>query len=220
MNATGRRSVSSFLVPLLTVSWITIAIVLALTVVFVLSGWDVAVQMAPDGAPNVVIDTGARMSVPVSLSVDSRALHVAAPSLGIEAAQLLQVRGALWFPARGAAGWLALGAVIVMLGVALWVVGEMRAIFLTVRDGRPFVPANGRRVRRLAYAVLLGELARSAVVFWGNHYAASHFTATGLLFNAQPDLNVFAIVDGLILLAIAEVFRAGTRLDEEQSLTV
>ena len=30
----------------------------------------------------------------------------------------------------------------------------------------------------------------------------------------------FAIIDGVIILVIAEVFRAGTRLDEEQSLTV
>jgi hypothetical protein len=34
------------------------------------------------------------------------------------------------------------------------------------------------------------------------------------------DLNIVAIVAGLIILVIAEVFREGTRLDEEQSLTV
>jgi len=41
-----------------------------------------------------------------------------------------------------------------------------------------------------------------------------------LRFEAPPDLNIFAIVNGLIILVIAEVFRAGTRLDEEQSLTI
>jgi hypothetical protein len=189
-------------------------------VVLVLTGSRVAVQMEPDGAPNVDIDTGGRMSIPVSLSIDSQALHVAAPSLGIEAAELQQVRGSLWFPARGTAGWLAPGAVALMLVVALWLLGEMKGIFRTVRDGRPFVPSNAARVRRVAYAVILGELARSAVVFWGNHYAAAYFTADGLHFYARPDINVFAIVDGLIILVIAEVFRAGTRLDEEQSLTV
>ena len=48
----------------------------------------------------------------------------------------------------------------------------------------------------------------------------THFSADGLRFDAWPDLNVFAILHGLIILVIAEVFRAGTRLDEDQSLTI
>ena len=50
--------------------------------------------------------------------------------------------------------------------------------------------------------------------------AAAHFTSPGLRFEASPDVSPLAIVSGLILLAVAEVFRAGTRLDEDQSLTV
>ena len=48
----------------------------------------------------------------------------------------------------------------------------------------------------------------------------THFAADGLQFMARPDLSVFAIVHGLIILALAEVFRAETRLDEDQSLTI
>jgi hypothetical protein len=48
----------------------------------------------------------------------------------------------------------------------------------------------------------------------------THFSAAGLHFDARPDVNLFAIVHGLIILAIAEVFRTGTRLQEEQSLTI
>ena len=48
----------------------------------------------------------------------------------------------------------------------------------------------------------------------------THFSADGLRFYASPDINVLAIISGLIILVIAEVFSAGTRLDDEQSLTV
>ena len=48
----------------------------------------------------------------------------------------------------------------------------------------------------------------------------THFPAEGLRFDARPDFNILAILYGLIILVIAEVFRAGTRLDEDQSLTV
>jgi hypothetical protein len=43
----------------------------------------------------------------------------------------------------------------------------------------------------------------------------THFSAEGLGFVARPDLNVLTIINGLIILVIAEVFRSGTRLDEE-----
>ena len=58
------------------------------------------------------------------------------------------------------------------------------------------------------------------MVFFENYYVAVHFSADGLRFHAWPDINVFAIIHGLSILVIAEVFRAGTQLDEEQSLTV
>jgi hypothetical protein len=58
------------------------------------------------------------------------------------------------------------------------------------------------------------------MVFFENYYAMTHFSADGLRFDVRPDVNVFAIICGLIILVIAEVFRAGTRLDPDQSLTV
>jgi hypothetical protein len=48
----------------------------------------------------------------------------------------------------------------------------------------------------------------------------TNFSAQGLRFVAAPDLDLVAIVLGLIILVIAEVFRTGTRLREDQSLTI
>jgi hypothetical protein len=58
------------------------------------------------------------------------------------------------------------------------------------------------------------------MMFLNNYYAMTYFSAEGLRFDARPDLNLFAIIHGVIVLVIAEVFRTGTRLDEDQSLTV
>ena len=98
--------------------------------------------------------------------------------------------------------------------------GQLRAIFRTLRDGQPFVPANATRLRQIAFAVIGGELARAAFALFENYYAMTHFVAEGLRFDARPDLNVLAVLNGLIILVVAEVFRVGTHLDEEQSLTV
>jgi hypothetical protein len=138
---------------------------------------------------------GGELDVPASFSVDSRTLPVSAPSIGIATAQLQHVRGSVKF-------------------------GQLRAVFRTLRDGRPFVAANADRVRRIAFAVIGGELARAALMYSSHSFVMTHFSANGLRFDARPDVNVITIVDGLIILAIAEVFRTGTRLDEDQSLTI
>ena|SRR5438552_718707 len=98
--------------------------------------------------------------------------------------------------------------------------GELRAVFRTLRDGKPFVPRNAIRVRRIGWIVIALELVRSMMSYVGSYNIMRAFAGEGLRFDARADLNVFTIVNGLIILAIAEVFRAGTRLDEEQSLTV
>ena len=102
----------------------------------------------------------------------------------------------------------------------LWLTTGLQSVLRTVRDGKPFAPSNSIRIRRIAWALIIAELVRATIVYLENSYAATHFTAEGLRLTARPDLSVAAIIEGLIILVIAEVFRAGTRLDEDQSLTV
>jgi DUF2975 family protein len=229
MRAMGKGSVSSFLTVLLNVSWYVVALGLALTVLLVVL------------FPFIEVP-GLKVTIPVSFSVDGRSHRVTVPSLGINEAQIqgvqgfgfeivkpqspsigdaqIHARGSLRFPTRTA--FFVGNAIlfIVLLALALWVLGLLRAVFRTLRDGQPFVPANATRTRWIAIAVIVSEIVRSAIVFFENYYAMTHFSAEGLRFDARPDLNAFAIINGLIILVLAEVFRAGTRLDDEQSLTV
>jgi len=165
---------------------------------------------------------GGEIDIPVSFSVDAQALPVRAPSLGIEGAKIEHVRGQLKFsPPPGASLVVpALVGLAIMLALVLFVLSQLRAVIRTVRDGRPFVPANAARIRWIAFAVIAGEVARAVGVYSSNSHVMTHFSANGLRFDARPDLNILTIVHGLIILAIAEVFRTGTRLDEDQSLTI
>ena len=204
-----RASVSSVLVVLLNAAWYIVALAMLLTTC-------PAVVSAFHDIRNAEID------IPVSFSADARAIPVTSPSLGIEAARIESARGSLKFSPPPGSFLVAptLLGLAVMLALALVVLGQLRAVFRTVRDGRPFVPANAGRLRWIALAVIAGELARTAVVYAANSHAMNHFSAPGLRFEAPPDLNLFTIVHGLIVLAIAEVFRTGARMDEDQSLTI
>lgn len=164
---------------------------------------------------------GAQLDMPVSFSLDPEAIPVRAPSVGIEGAQIEHVRGTVKFSRPPASLMLpALLGLFVTFTFALFVVGQLQAVVRTVRDGRPFVPANATRIRWIGIAVMAGELGRGLVMYSSNAYVMTHFSANGVRFDARPDVSVFTIVHGLIILAIAEVFRTGTRLDEDQSLTI
>jgi hypothetical protein len=167
------------------------------------------------------LGVGTNMTIPVAFSVEPDAHRIVAPAIGVERGEVLNAHGSLRFPARSASflyGNVVL--LIVLFLAASWVLHELRAVFRTLRDGRPFVPANARRIRRIGFCIIAAEIAGSAIVYVENRYAATHFMASGLRFEASPDVDLVVLVLGLIVLAIAEVFAAGTRLDEDQALTV
>ena len=208
MRLTGRASVASFLAILLNVAQYGTAMVIVITSALTVLSLFTDIY-------------GAEIDLPVAFHVEGSALQVNAASLGVDA-QIHDARGSLKFrPPKGA---LVVPAVLlgvtVMLGIILWGLGQLQAVFRTLRDGQPFVAANAARIRSIALIVIFGELARTALMFASNVYAIAHFSASGLQFDAQPDLNIFAMIHGLIILVIAEVFRTGTRLDEDQSLTI
>jgi hypothetical protein len=211
MKAIGSRSISSLLNVGVAVSMYAVGLILALMACIVILSF-----VAPD-LQNFEMD------VPVSVRLESGTIAASAPSFGIDEAEVQDVRGVAMMkfrpPNRMWAALTATGA-IAALGVLLWILVQLRGVFRTLAAGHPFVAANAARIRRIGYAIILGELGVYALGLIATDRVWSHFTAEGLVFDARPDLNVAGIVSGVIILVIAEVFRAGTRLDEEQSLTV
>ena len=208
MRAMGERSVSSFLAALVSVGFYTVA--------------GVMVLMLGLASLSFFMDlSNTEMSIPVSFIVETEALRPTVPAPSIGNADIRDAHGTLRFPTpnRMALTITALLAALA-LAIGLWVLVQLRAVFRTLRDGRPFVAANATRIRWIGCAVILWELVQSLVVFGGNAYAKAHFAADVLRFDAWPSIDVFAIIHGLIILAVAEVFRTGTRLDEDHSLTI
>jgi hypothetical protein len=232
MKALGRRSVSSVLMILLNVAWFGVALGLAVTLVLLLA--------------TPFLDVSAlRLTIPVSFALDARTHPVklasasgaaaedsgmrmgGQPGFGFEVGEddpknpQFHVRGSLRFPTTSRTLFAAnAGIFLGFLSVVLWTLGQLRTVFRTLRDGHPFMPANAWRIRRVGYAVILIEIGRTAAVYFENSYVMTHFSAAGVRFDATPDLNLFAIVYGLIILVIAQVFATGAQLDEEQSLTI
>jgi DUF2975 family protein len=225
MNLTGRWSVVSFLIVLLSILRYTVAIVLVATTAILAFAWFADIHgldmtvIPPSLGVGSTEHSGWRMRIPVSVILDDQ--QVSSPSLGIDRVEIQNLRGFLQFPIQRGSFFI-VNALFLILGltVAFWVMTELHGVLRTVRDGQPFALSNASRLRKIAWAVIAGEFIRTGIVYFENAYAASNFFSPTVTFAARADFSIFAIFEGFLILVIAEVFRAGTRLDEEQSLTV
>jgi len=207
------------LAALFTALWYVLLVSSVLVALALLTwGGHVGIQLGSNGEPNFEAGGNVEMVLPVAFQLDAAAARAISGDLGRTGA-IEQAAGMLRFPAVGRP-WLAIVGAALMIALALWVLAELAALCRSVRDGKPFVPINAVRIRRLAVALVLAEAWRAASIYFAQAYVAAHFAADHLRFSAWPEVDVLALISALILLVLAEVFRTGTRLDEDQSLTV
>lgn len=213
------RTVAKGLAALFTGLWWWVLIASCVVAALALVGAvNVGVQIGLNGEPDFVAGREAQMVLPVAFELDGAAARVTSADRrnggAIEHATGLLRLGA---PDRPS---IALVGAAAMLALVLWILAELAALCRSIRDGQPFAAHNAARIRRLALALALTEMSRAAVVYTAHAYVAAHFAADHLRFTASPHIDAPAILGALILLVLAEAFRTGTRLDEEQSLTV
>jgi hypothetical protein len=107
---------------------------------------------------------------------------------------------------------------IVVSVIFLWIVWYLRKLIRTIKEGNPFLPENPGRIRKIAYAILVW--APFELMTYGSMYRAftiqSHIP--GGFIQLRPSLEMIFL--GLVILVIAEVFKQGVKLQQEQDLTV
>lgn len=103
-----------------------------------------------------------------------------------------------------------IGYYFTAVGVTLFVVNRLIEILKTLRFGSPFVKENADRFRSVGYALLIGEGAKIAFGF------------LTLIHDADTDIEISIItwLSIIVVFVLAEVFREGARMKEEQDLTV
>jgi len=100
-----------------------------------------------------------------------------------------------------------------------FVLGQLRAIVATVRDGNPFVLRNARRLRTIAWLVLAGEglrLAIGGVVEIAKPLAMK----AGIPVHIDIDFSLAPWLAVLLLFVLARVFADGARMRDDLEGTV
>ena len=90
--------------------------------------------------------------------------------------------------------------------------GQLQRILQTLIDGDPFVPENARRMTRLAMIVGGMEIGRYGIGIMANIFQVK----TSVDFS----VNLAAWVAVITLTVLSQVFAEGTRLRDEEKMTI
>ena len=118
--------------------------------------------------------------------------------------------------------WIASLVAVPFVALIALVLGQLRAVFCSLRDGSPFVAVNARRIRRIGLGVLAFEVLRVVVTITIVAPALERLDHVpgGSRIQAVAWPNGTALFLGCAVLVLAEVFRRGTLMHDEQALTV
>jgi len=117
---------------------------------------------------------------------------------------------------------LALPMAVVAIGALIFVIDRLRRIFATLINGDPFIPENANHLRAIAIGIGVYQ-----ILNYASHGVISLvFTLSGAPVEGgarvvpEFSLNLGAWFAVLAFFVLAEVFREGARLRDEQKLTI
>jgi len=99
-------------------------------------------------------------------------------------------------------------------GIA-FICAQLERILTTLADGDPFLPENAPRLSRIAIAIGLIEAVRMVSLI-----LLSQTVDLGAGYTANIGLNLTVWGAVIVLFILAQVFREGTRLREEEKMTI
>lgn len=109
---------------------------------------------------------------------------------------------------------------LVVSGLILWVIYVLWKIVQSVKQKNPFIVLNGRRLRIIAFSMIGIELSQGLANLIKMLYLAPRLQFETIIIQSKIHVSFHVIVAGLVILVIAEAFRIGVEMKEEQELTV
>ncbi len=201
MKALGKGSVASVVEMALTIAWILLWVALGLLVIAVL-------------CYGAILGLSAAGMIDPSIFSDAKDGGV----------QISTDHGSLVVYDNIAEAWpivvpaLLIGAVVV--GGGLIIVDRLRRLFASFTSGEPFRRENATHLRVIWITMFAVEIARFVLM----GVLAGVFAAIGTPEAVDPNFNISVNISTwmsiAILIVLAEVFREGARMKEEQELTI
>jgi hypothetical protein len=162
-------------------------------------------------------------TIGVTATVDLKDVTIGTAWGGSTGLEMNKAAGSLRVPIATAplgfrlAAYLGLGVIYVLFLRFLF---HLRELFLRVRAGEPFDERNATSLRWLGILLILIDTLGSAYSFGLSQLVLRALSAPSMPLASSFSMNGTAIIVGLVLLALAEIFRRGALLEDEQAHVV
>lgn len=198
MKALGRGSIASYLEIALNmigvVLWVSFGAVILGSVVYVA----VLALISAGVLPETIIESGRG--------------HINSPGVDAEFNMDSSMAWQLVLPAL-------LSALIAITG-GLIIVRRLKKLFASFRSAEPFRKENATHLRVIWMTMIGIELSRYALMAVTGGLIAAFGEPAGTDWEFKVNINLMTWAAILVLIVLAEVFREGARLREEQELTI
>jgi hypothetical protein len=157
----------------------------------------------------------------VRFELDSSHHQIHTPTLGIDNIVIEEVSGFLTAQSTSR-GLIAVEMLllVIVFGSGWITVNNLWRMMHAVTKGTPFVRENARRLRDIGLVFMAAEVLCSITMFFVQNWMAANFTLDNIRLKTSFYMDWSSIIFGLVTLVFAEIFRRGTTLEEDQSLTV
>jgi len=146
---------------------------------------------------------------------------VAAAGTNLETGQLNATDGNFSFQVQSGLANILIMIFIVVVAFSFFILAtyQLRLIFLSFSKNEPFLEFNITRIRKIGFILISYALAQLLYHIALNQYLTSHFKWSNDI-QLTYSFNLSALFIGVTLIVVAEVFKLGTSLDNEQKLTI
>jgi hypothetical protein len=212
MKTLGKYSLASFIRFIISAAWyiqlfFLVFLTFAITIKFFKNG---TTEPTPE-----TVEVRLTQSRPEPVSIVAAATELTAANLNLDS-------GKLTFNHQSSKQIIGFNllSMWVSFAISLSITYLLRQIFRSLAQNNPFVVFNAQRLRIIAFLIMFSAVtsfAHDALVNW---FLQQNFMLDGSNIRAHLVIDVKTIMAGLIVLIIAEIFRIGAQLKEEQDLTV
>ena len=209
MKTLDNRSLSSVIKIIIYAGWYIQLFLLGLATVFL-----TYIFITED---NIQSDITVRLtqSQPLAVAPSAAATSIRNATLELNAGKLHFTQDKTW-----GSVFFSLIGMWIGFAISLGITNLLRKIFDSLTDDNPFITENAQRLRQIALLIILIAPLSFMRDLFLNWYLRQNFVIDGSAIQTHLTLDFKTVFIGLILLIIAEIFRIGTRLKEEQELTV
>ena len=114
----------------------------------------------------------------------------------------------------------ALAASVVAVCGGLIIINRLTRLFASFRSAEPFRKENATHLRVIWLTMMMMELSRYALLAVTGVLVAAFGKPSGTDWTFKLNISLMSWMSILVLIVLAEVFREGARLREEQDLTI